>query len=119
MRMTIVFVAATVLVTVACSSERSAPTPPARAAATPTAPLEIPPDGPDLFAFMKEKIPTLAAKVPCSCCPYSIGQCYDGACPSSCGPCNSIGRDAYTWHVQGVPDDAIVARVRLKYRISR
>jgi hypothetical protein len=126
MRMTIPLLAAAgLLVAAGCAPERAdgrevvarpaADPPPAATRAAD----EVPPDGPELFAFMKEKIPELAAKVPCSCCPFTIGQCYDGACPSSCGPCNAIGRDAYTWHVQGIPDDEIVARVRDKYAITR
>lgn len=77
---------------------------------------EVPPDGPGLFRFMLERIPELAMKVPCSCCSYKIGQCYHGACPTSCGPCNRIGRDVYEWHRKGVGDDEILARVVRKYR---
>jgi hypothetical protein len=78
----------------------------------PAAPTDvIPPDGAQLFQFMLERIPVLAAKVPCSCCRCTIG----GACPPQCGACNLIGRDAYTWHQHGLSDDEIVSRVRAKY----
>ena len=91
--------------------ERSVP------AAQPAAIVEdpLPPDGPELFRFMRERLPELSMKVPCSCCGYSIGQCYHGACPPSCGPCNQIGRDVYRWHREGVSDGEIVARVRQNY----
>lgn len=105
-----------------CREESTPPRPGPVAAAAPAAPAApaaagdaIPPDGAKLFAFMLERIPELAMKVPCSCCRYSIGECYEGACPPQCGACNKIGRDVYTWHQQGVGDDEIVARVRKKY----
>ncbi len=77
----------------------------------------LPPDGQPLFDYLLATIPALVEKVPCSCCPRVIGECYRGACPTTCGPCNKIGRDAYTWHQAGMSDDAIVARVKTKYRI--
>jgi hypothetical protein len=94
--------------------EKSAPTRSAPVAST-AAPAAIPPDGAQLFRFMLERIPTLAARVPCSCCRFTIGECYRGACPPQCGACNLIGRDAYTWHHQGLSDVEIVSRVREKY----
>jgi hypothetical protein len=68
-----------------------------------------------LFSFMFERIPVLAAKVPCSCCKYTLAECYRGACPPQCGACNQIGREVYTWHMQGMSDEAIVVRVQAKY----
>ncbi len=85
---------------------------PSRTTATPEA---LPPDGRQLFDFLLAKIPKLVAKVPCSCCPYSLAQCYRGACPTSCGPCNRIGRQVYKWHVQGVSDDDIISRVKIRW----
>jgi hypothetical protein len=79
----------------------------------------LPSDGKPLFDFLLAEIPHLADKVPCSCCPFSIGDCYRGACPTSCGPCNQIGRDTFQWHQEGVSDDEIVSRVQAKYLRSR
>ena len=78
---------------------------------------ELPPDGQPLFDFLLKEIPALVEKVPCSCCSKVIGECYRGACPTTCGPCNRIGRDAHAWHKAGMDDDAIVAKVRRKYNI--
>ncbi len=84
---------------------------PAASAAAQAQADELPPDGRQLFDFMLATIPDLVAKVPCSCCPFTLAQCYHGACPTSCGPCNKIGRKVYKWHEQGVSDDEIVSRV--------
>ena len=97
----------------------AAPAPVAEPAATGAAAHahadEVPPDGRQLFDFMLAKIPELVAKVPCSCCPFMLGQCYHGACPTSCGPCNKIGRKVYNWHQEGVSDDEIISRVTTQH----
>jgi hypothetical protein len=107
------------LASLGCGEKSTPPRPDPVAAVAPAAPAAagdaIPPDGAMLFAFMLERIPDLAMKVPCSCCRYTIGECYKGACPPQCGACNKIGRDVYTWHQQGIGDDEILARVRNKY----
>lgn len=101
------------LMAIACSAP---PTEPASAApASATTEEAMPADGRPLFSFLLRKIPDLAMKVPCSCCQYRIGQCYQGACPTTCGPCNQIGRDVYTWHREGLGDEEILARVAAKY----
>lgn len=64
---------------------------------------------------MLERIPELAARVPCSCGNRTLAECYRGACPPQYGPCNGMGRDVYPWQQPGLSDDAIVARVRARY----
>lgn len=80
-----------------------------------TADLSSIPDGKPLFDFLLANVPELVEKVPCSCCPFALAECYRGACPTTCGPCNRIGRKAYEWHKQGMSDDAIVARVKAEF----
>ena len=75
----------------------------------------LPADGEPLFRFLLAEIPEVVAEVPCSCCGRKLAECYRGACPPSCRPCNDIGRDVYGWHVEGVPTNEIVARVEAKY----
>lgn len=75
----------------------------------------LPAAGRARYNFLLAEIPQLVDKVPCSCCPYSIGQCYRGACPETCGPCNEIGADVYAWHHEGLSDREVVKRVQQKY----
>lgn len=124
----VAILAAASLVLAACESGRPAP-PPAPAPPAPAAhadhdheaagPKPVPPNGKPLFAFMLKEIPQLVDKVPCVCCPYTIGQCYRGACPPDCGPCNLIGRDVYAWHHEGLGDEEILDRVAQKYGVRR
>lgn len=109
------------LVAAGCDSQRtSTPEATATAPAPDQAPTTstnatLPPDGRPLFDFLMANIPELVAKVPCSCCPFTLAECYGGACPTTCGPCNEIGRHVYEWHQQGMTDDAIVARVEAEF----
>jgi hypothetical protein len=98
MRLTTALLSTALLIATACANDppRSVapaePDPSPAAVGTASSPAdEVPPDGPELFAFMK----------------------------TSCGPCNRIGRDAYHMREQGMTDDEVVAHVREKYGITR
>jgi hypothetical protein len=77
--------------------------------------LQLPADGTPLFAFLLREIPTLVEKVPCSCCGKMLAECYRGACPPTCRPCNEIGRAIYGWHMAGMSDADVIALVKVKY----
>lgn len=77
--------------------------------------LALPPDGAPLFVFLLREIPTLVEKVPCSCCAKMLAECYRGACPPSCRPCNEIGRAIYGWHMGGMNDADIVALAKVRF----
>jgi len=78
-------------------------------------PSTVPEVGKPLFDFLLAEIPDLVDKIPCSCCSYKLGQCFRGACPHNCGPCNMIGKDVYEWHRAGLSDDEILKRVHERY----
>jgi hypothetical protein len=77
-----------------------------------------PVDGAPLFAFLLREIPDLVNRVHCSCCGRRLAECYHGACPTSCGPCNHIGRDVFSWHAAGLGDDEVAARAQRKYGVQ-
>ena len=45
--------------------------------------LDLPADGPKLFATLLREIPEVVAAVPCVCCDKVLADCYRGACPPS------------------------------------
>ncbi len=63
--------------------------------------LQIPAAGAARFAFLKKEIPDIVSQVTCSCCAKKLIQCYEGACPVSCGPCNEQGKITYNMHAHG------------------
>ena len=63
--------------------------------------LKVPPAGASRFAFLKKEIPDIVSQVTCSCCAKKLIQCYEGACPVSCGPCNEQGKITYDMYSRG------------------
>ena len=45
--------------------------------------LNLPADGPQLFATLLREIPEVVSEVPCGCCDKVLAECYQGACPPS------------------------------------
>mgnify|MGYP004096816747 CR=1 FL=1 len=63
--------------------------------------LQIPAAGAARFAFLKQEMPDIVGQITCSCCAKKLIQCYNGACPVNCGPCNEQGKKTYDMYVHG------------------
>ena len=63
--------------------------------------MQVPPAGAARFAFLEQEIPDVVGLITCSCCAKKLSQCYDGACPVSCGPCNQQGKITYDMYSHG------------------
>jgi hypothetical protein len=63
--------------------------------------LHVPRAGAARFAFLKQEIPDIVGQITCSCCGNKLTECYDGACPLSCGPCNEQGKITYDMFSHG------------------
>ncbi len=100
---------------------------PARAAAeqataeepAPAHASRLPPDGDELFAFLLKEIPDVVSEIECTCCGKKLADCFHGACPGTCGPCNQLGREAWELHEQGLSKDEIVHRMHDRYFKTR
>ena len=44
-------------------------------------PIELPPDGLELYATLRDEIPEVVSQVPCVCCNKTLSWCYAGGCP--------------------------------------
>lgn len=80
--------------------------------------LEVPRPGAARFAFLKEHVPDVVSQVTCSCCGNKLIQCYEGACPPSCGPCNEQGKKAYDMFLHGKSIEAIQAYMAKHHPVS-
>lgn len=63
--------------------------------------LQVPTNGAFLYTFLMKEVPDVVSQIPCSCCGRTLNQCYGGACPLDCGPCNEQGRTAFTQFAHG------------------
>lgn len=63
--------------------------------------LQLPPAGAARFAFLKQEIPDIVGQITCSCCANKLTECYNGACPVSCGPCNEQGKVTFDMFTHG------------------
>ena len=63
--------------------------------------MPVPRAGAARFAFLEQEIPDIVSQITCSCCAKKLTQCYNGACPVSCGPCNQQGKITYDMYSHG------------------
>jgi hypothetical protein len=63
--------------------------------------LQLPPAGVDRFAFLTQEIPDIVGQITCSCCANKLTECYNGACPVNCGPCNEQGKVTFDMYTHG------------------
>ena len=63
--------------------------------------MQVPAAGAARFAFLEQEIPDVVGQITCSCCAKKLTQCYGGACPVSCGPCNEQGKITYDMYSHG------------------
>ncbi len=63
--------------------------------------LQLPSPGAARFAFLTQEIPDIVGQVTCSCCGNKLLECYNGACPVTCGPCNEQGGKTFDMFTHG------------------
>ena len=63
--------------------------------------LDMPHPGAQRYAFLMREVPDVVSQVTCACCARTLNQCYGGACPVDCGPCNEQGKAAYELYAHG------------------
>jgi hypothetical protein len=80
--------------------------------------LQLPPAGAARFAFLKQEIPDIVGQVTCSCCGNKLIQCYDGACPVSCGPCNEQGKKTFDMYSHGKSIEDIQAHMARHHPVT-
>jgi hypothetical protein len=80
--------------------------------------LQLPSAGVARFAFLKQEMPDIVGQVTCSCCGNKLIQCYNGACPVSCGPCNEQGKKTFDMFTHGKSIKDIQAHMAMHHPVT-